>query len=162
MSLTPGCRTAAELTVAQTAGPFYKPDSPLKRDLGVEVAGGTPITLAGFVRDAQCRAVPNAMVEVWHADKSGRYDNTGFALRGHQFTDEAGRWGFTTIVTQHYSFRTAHYHFRVTRADGRTLITQLYLPDHPRNGADSLFDERLLLKMDEGRSRRVGRFDFVV
>lgn len=160
--LTPGCAETHEPTVAQTAGPFYTAGAPLKRDLRADAAGGRPITLAGFVLDGRCRAVPNARVEIWHADREGRYDNAGFALRGHQFTDEAGRWGFTTIVTQHYSFRTAHYHFRVTRPDGRRLTTQLYLPDHPRNQGDHLFDPRLLLQVDERGSSRIGRFDFVV
>jgi protocatechuate 3,4-dioxygenase beta subunit len=160
--LTPGCKDAHEPTVAQTAGPFYTASAPLKRDLTGDVADGQPITLAGHVLDTQCRPVPNAMVEIWHADRDGRYDTTGFALRGHQFTDNAGRWGFDTIVTQHYSFRTAHYHFRVTGSRGRSLTTQLYFPDHPRNKGDSLFDPRLLLQMEERVSRRIGRFNFVV
>lgn len=162
LSTTPGCGEAHELTVAQTAGPFYKAGAPLKRDLGAEAAADTAITLAGFVLDAHCRAVPNAMVEIWHADSEGRYDNAGYTLRGHQFTDNAGRWGFNTIITQHYSFRTAHYHFRVTLVDGRSLTTQLYLPDHPRNKGDRLFDSRLLLQFELRGSRRIGRFDFVV
>ena len=37
-------------------------------------------------------------MELWHADEAGAYDNSGFKLRGHQFTDAVGRWWFDTIV----------------------------------------------------------------
>lgn len=68
--------------VAQTAGPFYTASAPLKRDLAADVADGQPITLAGHVLDTQCRPVPNAMVEIWHADRDGRYDTTGSLYAG--------------------------------------------------------------------------------
>jgi protocatechuate 3,4-dioxygenase beta subunit len=138
-------------TVRQTAGPFYMPDAPLKRDLASDVEGGPPLTLAGFVLDPRCQPIPGAMVEIWHADENGEYDNDGFRLRGHQLTDAEGRWGFTTIVTQHYAFRTAHYHFNVRRPDGGLLTTQLYFPNHPRNTSDRLFDPRLVLHMSSDR-----------
>ena len=159
---TPSCGDEPALTAAQTAGPFYTPNAPLKRDLGADVSGGRPITLAGFVVDRNCKPLPGALVEVWHADEKGAYDNAGFRLRGHQIADEAGRWGFTTIVTSHYSFRTAHYHFRVQVPRGRTLVTQLYFPDDPHNKADRLFDRRLVMRMSGDASHRLGRFDFVM
>jgi protocatechuate 3,4-dioxygenase beta subunit len=159
---TPSCGDPHEPTVPQTAGPYYAPDAPLKRDLRADVVRGKPMTLAGFVLDGDCRPVPGAMVEIWHADEDGRYDNAGFNLRGHQFTDEAGRWGFTTIVTSHYSFRTAHYHFCVQRPGCEPLTTQLYFPDHPRNEGDSLYDPRLVLQVSKSGRETVGRFDFVL
>ncbi len=107
------------------------------------------MTLLGFVLDRNCQPVPGAMVEIWHADNQGRYDNRGHRLWGHQFTDEAGRWRFETIVTQHYAFRTAHYHFRVRPEEGRLLTTQLYLPEHLRNQDDPYFDPRLLLTISQ-------------
>ncbi|GEC37770.1 hypothetical protein EME01_18420 [Sinorhizobium meliloti] len=100
------------------------------------------------------------MVEIWHADERGEYDNDGYRWRAYQLTDDAGRWGFDTILTQHYSFRTAHYHIRVQPRGGEVLTTQLYFPDHPRNHGDRLFDPRLVMALDDDRS--TGRFDFVV
>lgn len=101
-------------------------------------------------------------MEIWHADEAGHYDNSGFLLRGHQRTDTQGRWAFQTIVTQHYSNRTAHYHFRVQRPGARTLVTQLYFPDHPRNAGDGIFDPRLLMRMGRNATTEMGRFDFVI
>ncbi len=33
-----------------------------------------------------------ALVELWHSDENVNYDNGGYRLRGHQFTDAEGRW----------------------------------------------------------------------
>jgi protocatechuate 3,4-dioxygenase beta subunit len=159
---TPSCGDDVQPTASQTAGPFYRPDSPLKRDLFADVAEAPRILLAGFVTDADCAPIEGAAVEIWHADLDGEYDIAGTRLRGHQITDSAGRWSFLTIETHQYGSRTAHYHFRVKAPDRGLLTTQLYFPDHPRNRTDSIFDPRLVLKMREDGSRRVGRFDFVV
>lgn len=157
---TPAC--GEDPTPEQTAGPFYTPDVPLKYDLSNDTDEGQPMTLLGFVLDRNCRPLPGALVEIWHADSHGTYDNQGHRLRGHQLTDDRGRWGFETIVTQHYAFRTAHYHFRVRREDGSILTTQLYFPDHPRNASDPYFDPRLLLTISQRAGRGIGRYDFVV
>jgi protocatechuate 3,4-dioxygenase beta subunit len=158
---TPACGDDTP-TLSQTAGPYYKPASPQRRDLRSEFGRGKPIDLAGFVVDTHCRPLSDVLVEIWHADDSGTYDNAGFRLRGQQRTDAQGRWAFETIVTQHYSVRTAHYHFRVQRPGGRALITQLYFPDHPRNAGDGIFDSRLLMRMSQQVQRPHGRFDFVL
>ena len=112
--------------------------------------------------DTQCRPLSDVLVEIWHADEAGNYDNSGFLLRGHQRTDTQGRWAFQTIVTKHYSNRTAHYHFRVQRPGGRALVTQLYFPDHPRNVGDRIFDPRLLMRLSRNAEADMGRFDFVI
>lgn len=118
--------------------------------------------LAGFVLDTRCRLIPGALVEIWHADQEGNYDNEGYRLRARQFTDAAGRWGFSTIEAQHYAFRTAHYHFRISAPQGRPLTTQIYFPDHPRNATDPLFDDRLVMTRADQGGQRIGRYDFVI
>ncbi len=160
LPLTPSCAGREDETLQQTQGPYYRPDAPLRSSLGPAAAGQSLFTLCGFVIDTSCNPVPGAIVEIWHADHEGNYDNRGFGLRGHQLTDAKGRWGFDTIMTHHYSLRTAHYHFRV-EAPGRPLLTtQLYLPDHPRNDKDQFFDPRLLMVLD--RTKAIGRFNFVL
>lgn len=157
---TPSCAGPEEETVQQTQGPYYRPHAPLRRNLGVPGAGQQAFTLCGFVVDTRCNPVVDALVEIWHADHEGNYDNAGFGWRGHQRTDAHGRWGFDTIMTQHYAFRTAHYHFRVQAPGGALLTTQLYLPEHARNEDDHLFDARLVMSVD--RENASGRYDFVV
>jgi len=157
---TPACESVAQPTIRQTEGPFFRPNSPRRSDLTGDGGPQQRFSLRGFVLDTRCRPVPGAMVEIWHADERGEYDNSGYRWRAHQFADEAGRWGFDTILTQHYSFRTAHYHFRVQRPGGEVLATQLYFPDHPRNSRDRLFDPRLVMSLSDDRS--AGRFDFIL
>ncbi|WP_026872653.1 intradiol ring-cleavage dioxygenase [Inquilinus limosus] len=159
---TPACDDGDHPTPAQTEGPFFKPDAPLRRDLAADAPNGDRIIVAGFVLDTFCRPIPEAMVQIWHADDTGRYDTAGYRLRGHQFTDRSGRWWFTTIVPALYSGRTRHYHLKARKPSGPILTTQLYFPGEPRNARDRLFDERLLLRIGETADGRFGRFDIVL
>jgi protocatechuate 3,4-dioxygenase beta subunit len=158
---TPTCDDD-DATPASSEGPFFKPDAPLTRDLAAGAPSGERITVAGLVLDADCRPVPNALVQIWHADAAGRYDNAGFRFRGHQFSDDGGRWWFATIVPALYPGRTRHYHVKVQRAGGSVLTTQLFFPGEPGNRRDGLFDERLVLAVTEAQDGRFGRFDFVI
>jgi protocatechuate 3,4-dioxygenase beta subunit len=162
LPLTPACDDAAELTPEREAGPFYRPNSPLERDLYPVAPGGERITIAGFVFDNRCRPLPGSLVEIWHADENGDYDSSGFRLRGHQFTDVQGRWWFNTVIPALYPGRTRHFHFKVQRPGGAVLTTQIYFPGEARNASDRLFDEALLLTLDQTGDGRFGRFDFVV
>jgi protocatechuate 3,4-dioxygenase beta subunit len=108
--------------------------------------------------------VPGALLEFWQADAAGVYDNEGFTLRGHQFSDEEGRWALETVVPGLYPGRTRHIHVRAQAPAGLLLTTQLYFPDESANAADGIFDPALLVEWEEtpsGESLRA-RFDFVV
>ena len=158
---TPECNDEAS-TPAQTEGPYFTPNTPLKRDLSGDRPGGEKITIAGYVVDERCRPIPSALLEIWHTDANGAYDNQGYDFRGHQFTDESGRWWFTTIVPGLYPGRTRHYHFKAQKKDGAVLTTQLYFPDEPLNERDWIYDRRLLMTMSGAADGRFGRFDFVL
>lgn len=162
LALTPACTGRGEPTLAQSEGPYFAPGSPLRHDLASEVSGGRRITLAGFVLDTACRPQPGALVEIWHADANGAYDNTGFRLRGHQFADDQGRWWFDTIVPAVYPGRTRHVHVKVQRRGGKLLTTQLYFPGEAGNARDWSFDRRLLLAESAAGDAALGRYDFVV
>lgn len=162
LELTPECPDNDGPTIAQTEGPFFTPEAPLKRDLAADVPEGEPILIGGFVLDTGCRPVPRTVVQVWHADARGRYDNEGYRLRGHQRTDARGLWWFSTIVPGLYPGRTRHYHVKVQRPDGSVLTTQLYFPGEPANRRDGIFDPRLAMRVSGAGADRLGRFDFVV
>jgi protocatechuate 3,4-dioxygenase beta subunit len=162
LPLTPACDDGDELTLEREAGPFFRPNSPLNRDLYSDAPGGERITIAGFVFDNRCQPLGGSLVEIWHADEKGDYDSVGFKLRGRQFTDAQGRWWFNTIIPALYPGRTRHFHFKVQRPGGRLLTTQLYLPGEARNARDRLFDEALLLEIKQTRDGKFGRFDFVI
>ena len=113
--------------------------------------------LQGLVLTPDCRPVAGAAVDLWHCDERGRYDNSGFRYRGHQFTDAAGAFRFETIRPGHYTGRTPHFHVKVQGERTRALTTQLYFPDlRRRNAGDFIYREELLLRLDPDR-RRVAR-----
>ena len=143
LDLTPDCHDGDEHTVAQTEGPYFKPNAPLKRDLAVDAPSGERMTIGGLVLDTACRPVPKTLVQIWHADELGAYDTKGYRLRGYQYADDDGRWWFSTIVPAAYAGRTRHYHVKVQKPHGRILTTQLYFPGERLNNQDSLFDRRL-------------------
>ena len=159
---TPSCGDAPQPTLAQTEGPYFKPDAPLRRDLAADAPHGERMTIAGFVLDVSCRPMPKTLLQLWHADETGAYDNAGFRLRGHQFSDESGRWWFTTIVPGGYPGRTRHYHLKLQKPGGRVLTTQLYFPGEKLNRRDPLFNERLQLTIGETADGKFGRYDFVL
>jgi protocatechuate 3,4-dioxygenase beta subunit len=162
LELTPSCGDQPQVTPSQTEGPYFKSNSPLKRDLSADRPKGERMILAGLVLDRNCKPVAKALVSIWQADETGAYDNAGFALRGHQFSDDRGRYWFTTIIPAAYPGRTRHIHVKVQRPGGRVLTTQLYFPGNDLNRRDGLFDQKLLMRMTDASDGKFGRFDFVV
>jgi protocatechuate 3,4-dioxygenase beta subunit len=147
---------------AQTEGPYFKAGSPLRRSLVQPGMAGTRLTLSGFVLTAACKPVRRARLDFWHADASGAYDNDGFRLRGHQFTNAKGAYRLETVLPGLYEGRTRHIHVKV-RAPGRAVLTtQLYFPNTSQNAQDGIFDRRLVVRMRAVGTRRVARFDFVL
>jgi protocatechuate 3,4-dioxygenase beta subunit len=121
-----------------------------------------PLDIKGQVLTRRCQPVARALVELWHADERGEYDNRGFRYRGHQFTDGSGAFHFRTIVPAQYSGRTRHLHFKVQAPRGRVLTTQLYFPDEPANRRDGLFRRELVMRVAGVGDGRTARFDFVL
>lgn len=160
--LTPACHDGDEPTLAETEGPFFKPRSPERADLIEPGIKGRPIVLSGQVLDRGCKPLAHALLDLWHADDNGDYDNKGFRLRGHVFTDAEGRYRFRTIVPALYTGRTRHFHYKVQPAGGRLLTTQTYFPDEPMNRRDGLFRSELVMRMARAGEDIEGRFDFIV
>ena len=153
-----GAALALTRTPSATEGPFYPSgdmrypdvDNDLVRIRGaVEAAGGEVVRLGGRVLDAAGRPLEAARVEIWQCDASGRYlhrgdhgrgsRDAGFQGFGHDVTGADGRYGFRTIRPVPYSGRTPHIHVKVLVAGRERLTTQFYLPDHPDNARDWLY-----------------------
>ncbi len=149
-------------TPRQTEGPYFTPDSPKRASLLESGVTGTRLLVTGLVLTRGCRPVPNALVDFWQCDDAGNYDNSGYRLRGHQFTDARGVYRLETIVPGLYPGRTRHIHVKVQAPKERVLTTQLYFPDERRNDRDRIFDPELLMRTTDGAGLRQGRFDFVL
>jgi len=150
--------TCGELTALQTEGPFFKPKSPERRSFIESGFHGEKLILSGVVFSRACTPVANALLDFWHSDDMGEYDNQGFSYRGHQFSDAEGRFRLETIVPARYPGRTRHIHVKVQAQGRRVLTTQVYFPGDPGNRRDPLFRDALALRNVGGE----GRFDFVI
>ena len=146
-------------TARQTEGPFFKTNTPQRITLIEPGTRASKLLVTGRVLTAECKPLKGALLDFWHADEHGEYDNRGFRYRGHQFADADGRYRLETILPAEYPGRARHIHVKVQPAGGRVLTTQVYFPNQPGNQRDGLFREDLVMKMAE---RDAGVFDFVV
>jgi protocatechuate 3,4-dioxygenase beta subunit len=162
LAATPACSDGEEPTPRQMEGPFFKPRSPQRTSLLEAGLHGTRIIVTGRVLSTGCKPVAGALLDFWQCDGEGEYDNSGYRLRGHQFTDSAGRYRLETIVPGVYPGRTRHIHVKVQAAGGPVLTTQLYFPGEPENRRDFLFRQELLLATTDADGVRAGHFDFVL
>jgi len=159
---TPECGDDDHPTPRQMEGPFFKPRTPRRSSLLEPGIDGTRLVLTGLVLSTACRPVVGALLDFWQADGHGDYDNQGFRLRGHQFSDGDGRYRLETIVPGLYPGRTRHIHVRVQAPNRPVLATQLYFPGTAQNEDDFLFRADLLMKIRDADGARDGRFDFVL
>ncbi|MEV5239444.1 dioxygenase [Streptomyces cinnamoneus] len=159
---TPYCDDGDDPTPPQTEGPYFKPDSPERASLLEPGTRGTRLTVSGYVFGPTCRPVARALLDFWQADTTGAYDNRGFRLRGHQYTDARGAFVLTTIVPGLYPGRTRHLHVKVQAPGGPVLTTQLYFPGEPRNNTDPIFHPALLMNVRQAGPALQATFDFVI
>ena len=163
LAATPAIADDDDPTPAQTEGPYFTPNSPLRRSIVPAGAAGVRLTLTGRVLTTAGKPVTRALIDFWQADAGGAYDNSGYRFRGHQLTDAKGRYALTTVVPGLYPGRTKHIHVKVQPRGGSILTTQLYFPGVPRNRSDSIFQSALLVRnWRKVGPRRAARFDFVL
>lgn len=156
------CTSPATLTPAQAEGPFYTPGSPKRTSLTEPEMSGTRLTLTGYVLTQDCQPISEAWLDFWQTDDRGDYDNQGYRLRGHQFTDTEGRYQLETIIPGEYPGRPEHIHVKVQAPDGPLLTTQLYFPAARGNESDSIFSPETLITLEEMDGGFLGTFYFVV
>ena len=156
------CTGSASLTPAVTEGPYFKAGSPERATLLSAGMTGTRLVLTGFVLTQGCKPVAHALLDFWQADSQGSYDNSGYTLRGHQFTDAAGQYQLSTIVPGLYPGRTEHIHVKAQAPNGPLLTTQLFFPGVSDNARDSFYDSRLMLNVKNAGDGLVATFNFVV
>ena len=125
-------------TTNDILGPFYRPNAPIRSDLTYEGLAGTRIVLKGKIFKSDCKTtLKGALVEIWHCDTEGEYDNEtkAFRHRAALKTNENGEYAFTTILPGKYLngelYRPSHIHYRVTEKNSKELISQIYFEGDP-------------------------------
>ena len=165
-------------TPSQTIGPFFH-DALLDRDYSELVSSDHPeaITIRGTIYDGAGEVVPDAMVEIWQADREGRYDrptddrddlDEDFSGFGRSGTDESGEFSFWTLKPGPVpgpdgQVQAPHVMVSVfARGLLKRLVTRIYFPDEEEANAgdpvlSSIEDQELrrtLIARDEGDSLR--------
>ena len=166
LSPTPSCPDTAT-TPEQLEGPFYLCDSPERSSLLESGISGRRMILMGQVLSVNCIPIANALVDFWQADERGQYDEDGYRLRGHQFTDTGGHYRLETIVPGIYPGRTRHLHVKIQLPERPFFSTQLYFPADPLNDRDRFFQPELVMSMDDSQpaepnTAQLASFTFVV
>ena len=160
---TPACGDADDVTPAQTEGPYFTPNSPERASLIEGGLAGTRFVLEGAVVTRGCQPVARALVDFWQCDNAGVYDNTGYRLRGHQFTDASGRYRLETILPGLYTGRTRHIHVKVQAPNRPVLTSQLYFPGEAANQRDGIYNADLVVQdYRDASGGKAARFDFVL
>ena len=125
-------------TTNDILGPFYRPNAPIRSDLTFEGQVGTKIKLKGRVFKSDCiTPLKNALVEIWHCDVDGKYDNDSknFKQRASLLTNERGEYTFLTVLPGKYLngalYRPAHIHYRVSEKDSKEMVSQIYFKGDP-------------------------------
>ena len=102
------------------------------------------------------------MAGFWQADGNGEYDNEGYTLRGHQYTDENGKYMLVTVVPGEYPGRTPHIHIKVKSPSGQEITSQLFIPGVVKNRTDNIYDEALLMEVKDAKDGKIATFNFVI
>jgi protocatechuate 3,4-dioxygenase, alpha subunit len=143
-------------TPSQTVGPYFSLGMAwlTTTDLAKDASAGERIVIAGCLHDGGGEPIPDAILEVWQANASGKYahpDDTqdkpidpGFSGFGRIPTDKDGRFRFITIkpgATPGSGNRLQAPHILVAlfmRGLGKHLYTRIYFSDEPANAADPI------------------------
>jgi protocatechuate 3,4-dioxygenase beta subunit len=156
------CPENVSLTPAQTEGPYYTPNTPERSSLLEEGLPGTRLLLTGYVLSLDCEPIPGAWLDFWQADGEGVYDNFGYQLRGHQYTDEMGRFTLETVYPGEYPGRTPHIHVKVMAPGGGVLTTQIYFAGEASNARDFIFRPELVTELEPADDGWQASFNFFI
>ena len=144
-------------------GPYYKTESPQRNSIAAEDTFGKNLVFEGRVLDPEGKPVVGAWVDFWHADGKGQYDNNGYNLRGHQYTDEDGKFRLETVMPALYGNRTPHIHVKVqANPQSKIYTTQLFFPEMESNERDPIFEPANVMELTETAKGMKVRYDLVV
>jgi protocatechuate 3,4-dioxygenase, alpha subunit len=160
-------------TPSQTVGPYFHIG--LRSDGGERlVAPDDPdaVRLGGVVLDGEGAPVADSLLEIWQANRAGRYAHPddpresvpledGFSGFGRCATDRQGRYGFVTVKPGPVpapggGLQAPHIAMSVfARGLLKRVVTRVYFPDETEaNAADPVLSA---IADAEGRARLVAR-----
>jgi len=159
-------------------GPFYTEQPPrIENNLLADTSEpGERLVITGRVFNLECsQFIPDTIVDIWHADNEGNYDNVGYKLRGFTKSNEQGFYLFETILPGKYlngaDFRPAHIHLKIIPPGFPTLTTQIYFEGDDKIAGDRAasitsgeYDatNRIISLSTNDEGKLEGQFDIVI
>ncbi len=139
-------------------GPYYKAGVPFRDTLYPNDYTGANLVITGKVYKKDCvTPVPNAELDIWHADDSGVYQDDWY--RGRIKTNEKGEYQFTTLKPKGYgegtAFRPPHIHFKVWVENYLIVTSEMFFPESKGQPG---FDDAFILKIVDESSPKRGHF----
>jgi protocatechuate 3,4-dioxygenase beta subunit len=134
---------------------------------------GERIIVVGRVLDENGDPVPNALIEIWQANATGRYIHRvdqhdapldpNFKGAGRVLTNAQGEYRFTSIKPGAYpwgnhenAWRPAHIHMSIFgTAFISRLVTQMYFPGDPLHALDPIMNG---IPDENGRERLIASY----
>jgi protocatechuate 3,4-dioxygenase, beta subunit len=179
------------LTPLESSGPFYPLSYPFDKDNDLtylkdksKKASGEIIHINGIVKDDHCQPISKAIIEIWQACATGRYNHPedrnpaeldpNFQYWGKAITNERGEYGFKTIKPGSYPAnwfwtRPPHIHFTVRSSKHSELTTQMYFSGEPLNNKDRLLQnhskeerEKCIVSFYKKKQLQLGQFDLTL
>ena len=168
-------------TTSDIEGPFYIPNSPNISILHPQSINSNLLLITGTVYANDCiTPIPNAVIDVWHANK-GEYNeekdlylNSDYETdfyRAKIYTDNNGNYAFQTVLPGKYLngsyYRPSHIHYKSSYLDQNEITTQLYfendssIPIDPWASDPSATNRIIPLLMDENNNYN-GVFDITL
>jgi len=164
-----------EPTTTDILGPFYRPGAPIISDLVRPGTKGEVMHFGGvvFQKDGTT-PVSNALVEIWHCNENGVYDNTSdeYIYRAAWKTGADGKYHFRTILPVAYNagptnIRPAHIHMRISGTSQQDLVTQIYFKGDKyiatdQSASDPLSKSRILPISQNSKNEKEVKFDIAL
>ncbi|MEM1237689.1 MAG: dioxygenase [Pseudomonadota bacterium] len=154
-------------TSSSVLGPFHvsgSPTIPYGFDMKRHYPGQVLIA-TGVVKNMDGEPIPNAELDIWQTAPNGLYSSQDeeqdtYSFHGIQYTDDQGRYGFSTVKPVSYevptdgpvgdilsasgrhAWRPSHLHF-IAKAEGyRTLVSEVFAADDDYLDQDAVFGVR--------------------
>jgi protocatechuate 3,4-dioxygenase beta subunit len=152
-------------TESTVFGPFYRDGAPVLPpggNIAPHDAAGVPTFVTGRVLDLGGQPIEGALLDVWQADSTGRYDSQyagtdDLHLRGRFLTDAEGHFLIRTVRPVHYPiptdgpvgrmlhatnrhpWRPAHIHFVVSARGYEPVTTHIFDETDEYLDSDTVF-----------------------
>ncbi len=140
---------ACEPTSRDVEGPYWVEGVPVREELDLYGDVGRRITLDGLLRDVDCLPIAGAVVEIWHCNDAGDYDNDSpdMRYRGQTATASDGTYRFHTVLPGIYPGRPRHIHLKVWVGGVERLTTQIYFEE---DAPEALPDDLVVPWVEDG------------